>query len=220
MKLFIYLLPIFFSLFLFFNLTPLCIKVKYLRENKDDLLTVQLRILWGIINLKFQVPLIGKSPRGVISAGGGEINNQTVKEQKSNLEVQVIQLLKRIKHIREKIRKTTFLLNFITKRIRCKNFVWTIRFGLNDPAQTGILSGIIWSIKGGLTRVIKNIFIFKDCSPVLQVLPDFEKSGYKVEFESSFYLHVYQLCILSLIFIYLKFQGGEAIRWKTIRSRV
>ncbi|PKM83928.1 MAG: hypothetical protein CVU88_00565 [Firmicutes bacterium HGW-Firmicutes-13] len=216
----IYLLPISLSLFLFFNFTPLCIKLKYLRENKNDLLTVQLRILWGIINLKFEVPLIEKSARGVKLAGSLKFKNKTVKEQKSHQEIQIFQLVGRVKYIREKIKKIAFLINLTAKRIRCKNFIWSTKFGLNDAAQTGILSGIIWSIKGCLLSVMKNFFIFKDCKPVLQVLPDFNKSGYRIEFEASFSLYIYQLYLLALVVLYLKHQGGEAIRWKTIQSRV
>lgn len=57
-----------------------------------------------------------------------------------------------------------------------------IDYGTGDPADTGILYGIIWAVIGNLYQVFNQYLVFD--FPETQINPDFENKIFEIEFES------------------------------------
>lgn len=187
-----------FSLFLFFLmiiiLAPVRINIKYLRQNKKETLEVKLILLWGLI--KFQMP----------SLKGWMQKRKVDKTDKSGFS-------------KRNIKNILLLWKVMRKIVICDKFCWITAFGLSDAAQTGVLSGMIWSIKGNILAFLKRFFIFNDKKPELKVIPDFKKAHLFLEIKGSFKFYPYRIFKAFFRMIYIKVRGGGS-NWKIIQSRV
>ncbi|UNC92508.1 DUF2953 domain-containing protein [Candidatus Contubernalis alkaliaceticus] len=188
-----------FSLFLFSLLfiimAPVRINIKYLRENNKEKIRIKLILFWGLV--KFNLPSL-RRPKG------SQKNNKKTKAQAFSLKA---------------LTDLIFLLREMRNIVICDKFYWTTAFGLPDAAQTGVLSGIIWGIKGNILAVIKWFFIFEDRDPEIEVRPDFKNAHLLVEIKSSFRFYPYRLLKAGIKIVYQKVRGG-AFNWKIIQSRV
>ncbi len=212
------------------NISPVCIKINYLRENKDDLLTLELRSVWGLIGLAYEVPVIEKKKGRFRAYSRVKFKKSTLREKSTEKDTSVninyfleriIQALNKIKTMRKNSKIITVIAGFLKKRVRCKTFYWSTSFGLKDAAETGVMSGAMWSVKGTTAAMAQRFFIFaKGCSPEMRVSPDFNKPHFKSDFQGDFCLRVYQVYFIVIVVLYLKLQRGVAKRWKTIQSRV
>ncbi len=201
-----YLLPVILIVFLAFNLIPLGIKIKFLRENKYNHIKIEARALWGLVNLRLEVP-VGKRAEEAFEEN---------KERDSNY---FISYLKELKKVKRNLKKPGGFFKFFRKQIKCSHFYWSTSFGLSDAGETGMVYGIIWAAKGNTATLLKKSFIFKDSSFYLQVNPDFKKPHLRVDIQGFFSIYLYHLYLIMALMIYLKLQGGETLKWKTTQSR-
>lgn len=192
MKLYFTLFSLFFILFIFIILVPVRINIKYLRENNKDNIRIKLILFWGLV--KFYLP----SPK----------QYERSQENKEKFHISI-----------KALKDLLLLLRVMRNTVICDKLYWTTAFGLPDAAQTGVLSGVIWGIKGNILAVIKWFFIFEDLKPEIEVLPDFKNAHLFVEIKSSFKFYPYKLLKAGLQIVYQKVRGG-AFKWKTIQSRV
>ncbi len=80
--------------------------------------------------------------------------------------------------------KTSFLwvlLGNMRYRIEIVKVKIKVDYGTGDPADTGILYGIIWGAIGNLYQLFSQYFIFD--FPEAEINPDFENKVFKTEFE-------------------------------------
>ena len=194
MKLFFLLLSFFLIFLLVIILAPVCINIKYLRENNKDTLKITFILLWGLI--KLQMP----SLKGWMQKTKNEDTEKTLFSMKT-------------------VKNFLLLWKVMRKIVICDKFSWKTAFGLSDAAQTGVLSGMIWSVKGNILAFLKRYFIFNDPKPEIEVLPDFKKAYLFVEIRGVFKFYPYRLLRAVLRMVYLKVRGGGS-NWKIIQSRV
>lgn len=59
-----------------------------------------------------------------------------------------------------------------------EEFRWVTRFGVGDPALTGLLTGVVWSIKGTVFGLLnRNMRLLRE--PVIRVDPDFQSFTFR-----------------------------------------
>lgn len=69
---------------------------------------------------------------------------------------------------------------------KCDDFWWVTNFGLVNQAYTGILTGMIWAVKGSVVSILQN-FIRFEATPVIKVDPSFNyPQDFGMEFEGIF----------------------------------
>ena len=195
MNLYFSLLLSLFLIFLFLViLAPVRININYLRENKKEKLAVNAILFWGL--LSFKVPLLkGRKQK----RNGKSVNKDTFSKRN--------------------IKNALLLWKCMRKTMICSRFGWKTAFGVSDAAQTGMLSGMIWSIKGNVLAFLKRYFIFHDQKPEIEVHPDFKRAHLYMEIQGDFTLYPYRLLKAVFRMIYLKVRGGGS-NWKIIQFRV
>lgn len=191
---FLLLLSLFLILLFLVTLAPVRININYLRENKKEKLVVNAILFWGL--LSFKMPLLkGRKQNGK----GKGVNKETF--SKNN------------------IKNALLLWKCMRKTVICSKFRWKTAFGMSDAAQTGMLSGMIWSIKGNILAFLKRYFIFHDQKPEIEVHPDFKRAQLYVEIHGDFMFYPYRLLKAVFRMVYLKVRGGGS-KWKIIQFRV
>ncbi|MBR2916069.1 MAG: DUF2953 domain-containing protein [Clostridia bacterium] len=90
------------------------------------------------------------------------------------------------KDVKEKHDKLTDKTSFLWKlfrdmryRIEVKKVRIKVDFGTGDPADTGMLYGIIWGAIGNVYQIFSQYFIFD--FPETEINPDFENKLFKIE---------------------------------------
>ncbi|MGE5552633.1 MAG: DUF2953 domain-containing protein [Betaproteobacteria bacterium] len=79
-------------------------------------------------------------------------------------------------------RGSVFLLQLLDRvPWRTENLSWVTRIGAGDPALTGVLSGLLWSLKGSVFGILAKRMSFER-QPVIRVLPDFESVTFRTTF--------------------------------------
>ncbi|RQD76580.1 MAG: DUF2953 domain-containing protein [Candidatus Syntrophonatronum acetioxidans] len=204
----LYFLPVILIVFLAFNLLPVGIKIRYLRENKDNYLRIEIVALWGLIKLKPGIPV-----KDVFDTE--DVENKI----KEKCHIYFFSYLKGLKKVRKNLQRPGGFFKLFKRHIKCSHFYWSTSFGLSDAGETGIFYGIIWAAKGNTAALLKKVIFFKDSSFFFQVNPDFKKPHLRVDIQGFFSLYLYHLYFIMALIIYLKLQGGERPKWKTTQSR-
>ena len=79
--------------------------------------------------------------------------------------------------------KTSFLWTLLREmrfKVEVSKTEIRIDYGTDDPADTGILYGIIWAAIGNLYQIFNHYLVFD--FPKTEINPDFENQLFKIEF--------------------------------------
>ena len=169
----------FFLLLIIF--TKLTIYIYYSHLNDNDDLKIQLRVFFGLIKYNIKIPLIkldDDSPSVVVKStsymgeSAGENNDAHVQQVTKD------DFLTKLQNSSDLLHKV-FGMNIIVKKflqkVTIKNFEWHTLIGVGDAAHTGVMTGALWSIKGGVIGVLSHYMRLKKM-PQLSVTPHFQAS--------------------------------------------
>ncbi|SJZ63029.1 DUF2953 domain-containing protein [Selenihalanaerobacter shriftii] len=102
---------------------------------------------------------------------------------------------------------------------RCKKLVWKTKFGIKDPAITGMMTGFVWAIKG----IIYSFLNQKSKSmaqPDFEVKPNFNQvNELEIKFESIFSLWLGNIIITGLKIIFNRYKRRFSNKWQTIQLK-
>ncbi|MDY0396978.1 DUF2953 domain-containing protein [Virgibacillus halophilus] len=84
--------------------------------------------------------------------------------------------------MKRKINKYYLLLNALLPKVRVRKLYWQTKFGTGDACSTGILAGVLWSMKGSA-----GAFIQEKCNvekqPQIGISPYFQTRGLQSELD-------------------------------------
>ncbi|WP_160724000.1 DUF2953 domain-containing protein [Bacillus sp. USDA818B3_A] len=178
--LFLVLLIIFFFLLLII-FTKLTIYIYYSHLNDNDDLKIQLRVFFGLIKYNIKIPLIkvdDDSPSVVVKGSSymGESPGEDVEtEVKQVTKEDFLTRLQNSKDLLHKVFGMNVIVKKFLQKITIKNFEWHTLIGVGDAAHTGMMTGALWSIKGGVIGVLSHYMRLKK-TPQLSVTPHFQAS--------------------------------------------
>lgn len=174
------------------------IELIYRRKDSNDDLWVKVSMFHKLLNYDMQIPII-------------EIKNmQRAVWLKSKIKTQHSQQQTKEKREQRFIRKTLHyylahpgrlqyvlrlfrycarlylrIIGNITIALHCENFNWQTKYGAKDAALTGIVTGILWTIKSLILSRVQRKAVFES-KPHIHVTPDFEEDDLKVDFQCIF----------------------------------
>lgn len=159
-----------------FVLSPVRVCVMYHRRGDHDQLKTQIRLLWGLLRLRYDISMADLTKKGL------QVKEKRVppypgkkKRRRKRFTLATLQrwaresryLQKRIVHLYEVFRQ--FLSHVV-----CERLTWVSKIGTGDAAETGVMTGVVWSVKATLIGMLGS-YIRWDRSPDLNVRPFFEK---------------------------------------------
>ncbi|QHS23023.1 DUF2953 domain-containing protein [Virgibacillus sp. MSP4-1] len=148
--------------------TRLYISISYIHEKDKDLLTIQLQF-WRFIRIHRQMSIddVKEQPASFQKWNQDEKGNG----EQSN----VFHRFQKLKNQLEFIRQAFPIAKEFIQKIRITEFYWSTHIGIEkDAAITGVISGLLWSIKGSLTGLMyQNMNVLTQ--PQINIQPNFQR---------------------------------------------
>jgi hypothetical protein len=166
-------------LFLLIIFTKLTVYVSYTHFNNDDDLKIELRVLFGLIKYKIKVPEIKvdeNSPSVIVkskSEMGDSAHDDSVMQVNQLTKDDFLSKLQNTKEIMHKVFGMNVIVKKFLQKVTIKHFKWQTLIGVGDAAYTGMMTGAIWSVKGGIIGLLSHFMRLKEM-PQLTVTPHFQ----------------------------------------------
>ncbi|MDK2835392.1 MAG: hypothetical protein PWP21_169 [Thermosediminibacterales bacterium] len=210
----------FLFVFLFFKI-PVRVVIDYRRYGNDDNLVLGVITLWGIINVKTELPIIKLGIKKIYpflktktELKQGESDNLLIKKKKR---IYLHKLLQKLKDYLPLLKETLIIvsknkkyLKHILKTVKCRKLYWKSELGLKDPALTGIVSGILWAIKGNVNMFILSTFKFTGLRPCLNISVNYnENIVFNTHFNCIFDFNIGHIISIGTVLVTAIIKGGE-----------
>ncbi len=165
------------------SLLPLRFKFHYYKEGKDDFLSLTWQIIPGIWGITAEIPFLKFSTKSIWPAikmatqlEGEKGSSLIKKEKRIALTLDKIKkILKKLFQFRGKFKEMVILGKWLLKKITIRKFFWFTEFGTNDAAVTGILAGLLWSLKTMIYQYLYHITGNFKKRPEFMVVPNFQQ---------------------------------------------
>ncbi|MEC1547980.1 DUF2953 domain-containing protein [Bacillus rugosus] len=164
------------------------VAAEYLHTNDNDKLTLKITTLFGLIRIKKSIPAI-KVNKADGTVDIKQKSKSKVKESSSKQKItfddvqQSIHKIEMLLHQVKNLRKTnaTFLAH-----VHITKLEWVTIVGIHDAAVTGVLTGAVWGVKGGIAAMLYDHLDFVN-KPVYEVIPSFQVPVSKTHFQCIFF---------------------------------
>lgn len=155
--------------------TKIRVHFSYKRVQKDDQIHMKMSAWYGLLHYTLKVPVIKKDAEATALIVDKEesMPNETKKESTEKITAEELlnglsDLLTLIHHI---VGLHRIIRNFLGK-IQVKDFTWHSVVGTKYAAQTGILTGNCWILKGSIIGLLTTYLNFR-VMPIYTITPDF-----------------------------------------------
>ena len=189
--------------------------VKVYLEYKDEIFTLSVKI-WGV-RIFHHKNVVGDGVPDVPHKKSGRKKNDKRKKSReiagqarNDDTAAPVSLREKIAHWQELYYKSRLALEAAAEKIAGKitfeTLTLVIRFGDGNAATTGIETGALWGIAGGITALLNNFFMVKEQD--IQIIPDFTPDKKFIEVYAGSIIKTRLAHIISVIFtimIKLKF---------------
>jgi hypothetical protein len=191
---------------------PVRIKLKTVRRNNDDMISVKIKTLYGIMNVNFEVPLLDivfVNNKPALKYKAKIESNKTSKLWKKVSKIFTVEDFQNLKkyfhHDPELLHQ---MKNYWMKRLAIYEFTFILKYGLSDAALAAILYGFAWAAIGPLLALLQNNlrFTIKDVT----ITPYFDRETFMAEFS----------CIIKFKFGDIINTGIMVLRRRAQRKRI
>ncbi|KJF28171.1 DUF2953 domain-containing protein [Clostridium aceticum] len=191
------------------------IEVRFIREGENDELNITISILKGLLKYKTTIPFIDflNNGRNIITANiykkAKVSNTNAIEDEKEEKEFNYDEIKIIIKKGHYYYKKYCEVLHYIHKRITINKVLWKTNIGLEDAADTAIISGILWGIKSNLMTLLKRKL--RPQRIYIDVVPCYVSKKFGVIFDCIVTLKIGYIIIAGIKLLSTKIKGGENI---------
>ncbi len=217
--------PFLFLLLISIFFIPLGIELKYKREGKNDVIKLNIFLLFKFIGLRIKIPYLNNRFIAFFTEIVAELDSLLfkllpvkgelkIKEKVDWVEVELVKLKQLLSFILDKELMSIIFKNL---NVKCYKFSWISEFGFTNPALTGIFNGFFWSIKGIILNVVDSIVFFYT-NPQVEIYPDFYDSKFNTKFEGIFSVRLGNIILTVFKIFSYKIRGGNRL-WENIQLK-
>lgn len=194
------------------------IGVFYKREEDNDRIKIEIGLLNGLIPIKVKVPALKASEQGIQYEEELKSNHKTLDQKKKLFTLLDLKEYQRKFHeLIERVAGLQSILKGFLAKTRIVKLTWWSRIGTGDAAETGILSGLVWGIKGGLIMLLTHFLLLRT-KPSISIEPSFMRACLYTEFECIVQFRVGN-AILAGILLLVHFRKGRRAKWENTRFK-
>jgi hypothetical protein len=155
---FVVLLVILFFFLIFIIFSRLHLTIMYTNEKGNDHLTIKIR-LWRFIHLEREV----------------EINEEEAREKDQNEDER--NLLKKLQELIEIVKNTFPYIQKFLQKCKIYQLKWDTIVGLSDASNTGIVTGLLWALKGNIIGYFSH-YSQLEAHPEITITPNFHEANF------------------------------------------
>lgn len=162
---------------------PIQIKFKVIKKNEDDAILIRLKTLYGLLNLKFELPMLdivfvdGKPALKYRAELESNKTNKLFKRISKIFSAEDYSKVKKLIHhdpiLIDRLKKYWF------KYIKLRELSLIFKLGMYDATMTALTCGIIWSALGTFLSILKSNIDLR--TKVLKISPSFDKEEFEME---------------------------------------
>lgn len=158
-------------------ITRLTIFIEANHSQDDDHIKIRFSIWFGLIRYTINVPMVAvdnESPSVVFKKEkkGNVAKDEKKKKEKFSVH-NLMDNLHDTKVIIQRVIDVVPILKSFLKKITVSKFEWHSHIGVGDAANTGMITGLGWSIKGTIVGVMSHYFSLKT-PPDYSITPSFQ----------------------------------------------
>lgn len=174
--------------------TKSTIYIRYYHAKDNDDLTIQVKLLFGLIRYKKQIPLIkidDNSPTIVVKEET-KINESEATDTKKTKQFSPEDLLNTLTNAKEILQHVINfhrIIRYFLSKVMIKNIEWSSIVGLGDAAHTGAISGALWAVKGGIIGIASQYMSMKNM-PKISIYPQFQRVASETLFKCMFQFRI------------------------------
>ncbi|MCY7893355.1 DUF2953 domain-containing protein [Bacillus vallismortis] len=164
------------------------VAVEYLHADDNDKLTLKITALFGLIRIKKSIPAIKVNK----ADGTVDIKQKTKsKVKKSSNEKKITyddvqQSIHKIEMILHQVKNLRKISASFLAHLHITKLEWITIVGIQDAAVTGVLTGAVWGVKGGIAAMLYDHLNFVN-KPVYEVIPSFQVPVSRTHFQCIFF---------------------------------
>lgn len=214
MNLFLTALPFYIALLFLIQLIPVRINLFFVRENKNDFMTMRVNTFFSLLRFNVEVPVIQqKTPLGVtveteLKAGQDAMVHEEI-EDFNVFEINWEKLREYAAWVYYNREMFRYILRFYLRAMTVEKLVLKVRTGLDDAAATGMVAGIYWTAAGTMTALAQQWLRLK-AQPVVSISPDFSSQPvFSASFDSVVSFRIGHFTIGGLLLLVAKIRGGR-----------
>jgi hypothetical protein len=175
---------LFFLLVLAGLLSPAVIRAHIKRVNDDDYAEITFRAVFGLVNYRFQLPIIRLKGLGMelrrellaenIGGGHADSSTSTLTLQSMMKSMDTIKMLMKHKHL------LLGWVRFTLKHVSITEWRWRTAVGTGDAMWTAMMTGTVWSVKTTVIGLVSQL-VRSMAEPQIGVEAVFDKPHFSTE---------------------------------------
>jgi len=170
------------SLVILVSLLPLRFRIQYRKKEKDDFISFTWQVVPGIWGITAEIPFLKISTAKVwpvfklVAQLEGEKGRPLAeKEKKVALDEHMLKrIISKLPGIINGLGEIKTLGKWFLGKVTLREFSWCTEIGTNEAAKTGILVGVLWSLKSMIYGYLHTMAGNVKNNPQISVCPDFQ----------------------------------------------
>ncbi len=219
------LLVIVLIIIIIFLFTHLRVHIEANRTREKDEIRLDIYAMFNIIHYRIYIPSVKvyiaqknknktETEAGITQPNGTVDNKKkpkflSPKSNKRSTEVAML-LLHNIKNLYQ-------LLLQALGHVKVDQLIWKSRIGTGDAAETGVLTGIAWSVKSTLIGYITS-YIQLYTIPKMDIAPSFHETKLETTFRCIFRFRVIYGVVIGIRLLFRVLKNGKKI-WRGFQSK-
>lgn len=208
------LFPVYFVLLFIIQLVPVRINLFFVRENKNDFISIRVNTFFSLIRFNVEIPVLQqKTPLDLtleaeLKAGQDATVHEETTEV-SALDINWAKVQEYLDYVRKNRRTLWFMLRFFSRAMTVEKLALKVRAGLDDAAVTGLITGLYWTLAGAFTALAQQWLTLKE-QPVFSVTPDFSPNpAFAIRFDTTVSFRIGHFTVGGYLFLMTKIRGGR-----------
>ncbi|MCU9614213.1 DUF2953 domain-containing protein [Caldibacillus lycopersici] len=162
-------------LLLLIVLSKVKVEIVYTFKSKENHLEIKMKALFGLVRIQKKLP----SDKQAENGNNGEEKESshkytTISDNNDITEDESLKSIMGVNGIIEHIPKLYRIIKKLLKKVQIKHFEWMSTIGTGDAANTGVVAGLGWAIKGSSLGIISNYMTFRT-NPIINITPNFQQ---------------------------------------------
>lgn len=195
LKIFLVLAGIFLVFFILLAIIPLRFHLYYHKKDRDDEFIIEIQPPKNIFYQKIAIPAVKLRDnwRKLVLDWEGTLGNEQEFFLEGEQGIDLVDLMEDFQLVVATVRRVTehaLACGHMARYTRLQHFEFILLIGTGNPAYTGMVAGVLWSVIPTLSSRVFNYIKNVEKHPVIKVNPDFVKRNFALSFDSIFTLKI------------------------------